>query len=229
MAPEGQSPHDTIARILMWGEFVALIHSGRVIESTRIEEVGPLMTPDGQKQWNLVFPPHPEWRDNINSAKWQVGGIFLPPGPERGVRLRNYALGSFLHIVQDSYAPGHVARKLLPDTGLPWGTISEFHSYNGQDKDWHSCHDQNPVRTHWKAYVDAAEGPIGIGAKLIRRFRGISVETSTPQELVVLRSDLTSAFLKLTENPRNSSPGDGRPTCDDKAPQHRTGATGPSN
>lgn len=69
----------------------------------------------------------------------------------QGADVRKRALGSLLHLVEDSYARGHVKRRVLNPTDLVagdpltfkpgkfgrFGEVENFHCYKDQDHDAH--------------------------------------------------------------------------------------------
>lgn len=66
------------------------------------------------------------------------------------------AIGSLLHMVQDSYAGGHTSREPLADERL--GAIMQFHSYTNQDHDKHKADDMWKGGTSDLEKIKAAKG-----------------------------------------------------------------------
>ena len=77
----------------------------------------------------------------------------------QGLDIERRAIGSLLHLVQDSYARGHTRRTLLnpedlsgapdDDEFLPgkwgrYGAVENFHCYRGQNPDQHKKYDRPP-------------------------------------------------------------------------------------
>ncbi|KAL8923487.1 MAG: hypothetical protein Q9208_004615 [Pyrenodesmia sp. 3 TL-2023] len=68
---------------------------------------------------------------------------FLRPNDQyRHLIMQRRALGSMLHLMQDSYARGHCLRVQDP-ASMEYGPIERFHTYLGQDEDQHA---------HWDKY-----------------------------------------------------------------------------
>jgi hypothetical protein len=72
--------------------------------------------------------------------------------------VKDMAFGSLLHMIQDSFAKGHVQREAPKPGGLVWGRIVEFHSYTHQDHSAHSKADEQDAYERYdiKPYVDEA-------------------------------------------------------------------------
>ncbi|RVD86211.1 uncharacterized protein DFL_004499 [Arthrobotrys flagrans] len=91
-----------------------------------------------------------------DGGKWRInywfGGDTDPEGnktveylltrgtPYRDVNIRHRALGSLLHVIQDSYAKGHTRRSGVSNEGgyLHLGPIKTFHCYHGQNEHAHT-------------------------------------------------------------------------------------------
>jgi hypothetical protein len=205
MGATGTAASHVAEQILMWGELVALIQADRIGEDTRFENVGAMMTPTSAAHWNAIFPGDSALADNRNMGKWRVGTMFRPDKQRMRYPLKDVALGSFLHIVQDSYAGGHVLRTVLDDVRLPWGKVEEFHSYMNQDTNWHGCHDNDPIRSAWKDVKDDPRSPIAIGSGIIGIFR--STEVAHVKGLETLKGKLSAAFLTLEDKDRKATVG----------------------
>lgn len=103
---DGEAPESTRQFILEWAELLYLIALGRIKKDAPIGEVASRWFPRVRKSVNALF---------------LIG--------QRG-NIRQRAMGSLLHMVQDSYASGHVQRN------KKW-EISEFHSYVNQNSEIH--------------------------------------------------------------------------------------------
>ncbi len=79
--------------------------------------------------------PHPIINNYFSQLKkLTIKELFGAKGYER-IDLKKRAIGSFLHVIQDSYFPGHVNRKNVD------GEIKEFLSYTNQDTKVHGDND----------------------------------------------------------------------------------------
>ena len=116
-AQDGEMPQATRDAIMRWAAFVWKVARGEYPADTRLRTV----TADGIAALRLMD-------DSATLAE-----LFQLNGP---ARLRDRALGSLLHTIQDSFASGHAAREKLP-TGRK-GAVRMFFSYAHQD---HAAHD----------------------------------------------------------------------------------------
>src|SRR5262249_3033141 len=74
----------------------------------------------------------------------------------KSLQIRRRAIGSLLHLLEDSYARGHVRRTLTNPGDLvggqteifkpgkygAWGEVENFHCYKGQDESAHDRYDK---------------------------------------------------------------------------------------
>ena len=109
-ARDGEEPEATKKSVMEWAEFLYLVANGTVNEEMPLGSV----TRGRMFEW---FP----------GGAQTVRKLFLV-GSRGNVRQR--AMGALLHVVQDSFARGHVERN------ADW-EIVEFHSYVNQDHDKH--------------------------------------------------------------------------------------------
>ncbi|MDR4476141.1 MAG: hypothetical protein R3B11_09065 [Nitrospira sp.] len=111
---DGESAIDTRDALLRWGEFLYSVGVGSVAET----EILGSVTVGRIHTW---FPASPV----------TVRALLLVG--QQG-NLRHRAIGALLHIIQDSFAKGHVERNIS-------GAIVEFHSYLHQDSSKHAQDD----------------------------------------------------------------------------------------
>ncbi|SFG10938.1 hypothetical protein SAMN05518865_108155 [Duganella sp. CF458] len=212
MSEEKVAATEVREKILMWAELVALIQAGLVVDDTRLEQVVPMLSTNARFHWAKIFPSRPHLRDNKNMAKWRVGTMFRADRDRAALNLKDVALGSFLHIVQDSYAGGHVEREVSEGGSFAWGTVKEFHSYQGQDGDWHNCHDRNPINGAWAAAMGEPRNPVNVGANIIRILR--AARPATDDGMEEMRSRVSATFLNLANPGQESTTGNTRrPSC----------------
>jgi WXG100 family type VII secretion target len=114
---QGESPQATRQNMLEWSRFLTDVSTGRIDPDTRLSQV-PLT--------NEMFPAH---RDVT------VKELFGNPAAS-DLEARQRAAGALTHMIQDSYAAGHVDRDPLT------GAVRQFHNYGSQDPDLHSHADQ---------------------------------------------------------------------------------------
>lgn len=111
---DGLPASDTLERMIAWAKISYAVAVG---ESAAAMQLTTLPAP-------------------FNSLGATPRALFVAPNdalvPER-------AIGSFVHVIQDSYARGHTRRTLLP--GGRFGAIEQFHSYAHQNHDKHKADD----------------------------------------------------------------------------------------
>lgn len=182
-------PAVTQQKIMMWSEFMWRTQSGasdRIARTTRMGQV-PVAG------LSAHFPPQEER---------SVQDLFTVGRPWMRLHMGDITFGSFLHMVQDSFAGGHVTRRAraVTDSECAVPEIVEFHTYAGQDKDAHKLRDS----------MDAAKQKI---AALL----GISTLADVLTELVRRREDgqswtevrpyLEQCVFRLAADARLSSTG----------------------
>jgi hypothetical protein len=123
MGVGGEQAEDTLAKILRWAEFTYEVATGEIEGDTEVVHV-PI---SGIPELFRSLPPL-----TIAELFLITSGVETLPHIDVGKR----AAGSLMHMVQDSFAAGHVAR-----TGAT-GDITEFHAYEHQDHAKHKAADQ---------------------------------------------------------------------------------------
>jgi hypothetical protein len=114
---ENESPETTRRNVLGWAEFTYRLSIGDLSIDSDVgdfDSVGTLLARGERRIARALF-----CADSAPTA-------------------RKRAFGSLLHLIQDSYAAGHVDRK--EENGRR-GRIQEFHAYNKQDHDKHKADD----------------------------------------------------------------------------------------
>ena len=132
---EGEKPEETRRRILMWAEFAWRVSFAEYKNADLLRDVRV----DG---FNSFF----------GKSGQNVQDLFALGNPELRKRLNEIAFGSLLHMVEDSFAQGHVARRepvlddMCPGSDHPRpGLIQSFRSYQNQDHKWHAKYDARPA------------------------------------------------------------------------------------
>jgi hypothetical protein len=159
---DGETTVEIRERILMWAEFTWRIALGEVKLSTYVKDVPVAGI-------NKLF---------LRNG-WSVQDLFALGNPH--VRKPEYmsevAFGSLLHMVQDSFADGHVQRASADSSNsclgisgeikMP-GKIIEFHSYVNQNPEKHGGDDErNAFSKHWSS---STPNVVDIGSELNRYF-----------------------------------------------------------
>ncbi|CAM5789654.1 hypothetical protein ACFOHU_00220 [Ottowia pentelensis] len=135
---DGEAPEQTRRNVLAWAEFTWRTATGE--PGFGLERVVASLPIEGFAQ-----------RFKFNRG-WRIQDLFAlgDPTARRADRLQRIALGSLMHVVEDSFAAGHVNRA-APVPGATcagradWpapGPVVEFHSYPHQDARKHGRADQ---------------------------------------------------------------------------------------
>ncbi len=139
---DGESAKVTQRRVLMWAEFTWRLATGEYGLGAKLKEVPVegLSEFFGQTDWRV-------------QDLFTLGNIALRP------RIREVAFGSLLHMVEDSFAKGHVDRReailgeKCPGSASAHeapGKILEFHAYGKQDTAKHAEADSREAFSlHW--------------------------------------------------------------------------------
>lgn len=156
---DGEPAADTRRRVIMWAEFAWGVATGKHAVATRLKA----MQVAGMS-------------DHFGRTEWTVQDLFTLGNPPLRPRIKEFAFGSLLHMVQDSFAKGHVARaepiegekcEAAPQYAAP-GKIRRFHAYNNQDTDKHAEGDgRNAFSVHWTV---SRPNVIDVGTVLLSYF-----------------------------------------------------------
>lgn len=129
---DGEPASVTKAKILMWAQFTWGVVEGKYRLDTPLRDIEI-------EGWKTHF-----------SNGHTVQDLFTLGRPWLRPHVKSMALGSLMHMVQDSFAAGHVERAeatvgqtCLNGAQPMYGRVSEFHSYAGQDHAKHKESDSN--------------------------------------------------------------------------------------
>ncbi|MFQ2470377.1 hypothetical protein ACK312_19025 [Aeromonas caviae] len=122
---DGKKASDTKEDILMWAEFSYKLSIGEISSGDKFSEV------------NI---------DRIHKyfggrhAEWKINWIFQPKYllVDTPNDFQEHALGTLIHMVEDSYSEAHVARSYVSTEKCRSGRILSFHSYTKQNPSLHS-------------------------------------------------------------------------------------------
>ena len=125
-AASGETPTETREKILMWAEFTWSVALGKYGLETPLQSI-----------------EISRWMDHFSNGQ-NVQDLLTLGRPWLRPHIREVAFGSLLHVIQDSFAEGHVQRR-EPVSGqtcaggasAAYGAIVEFHSYAEQDHEKH--------------------------------------------------------------------------------------------
>lgn len=151
---DGELASTTQKKILNWAEFSYKIATGEISQRLRLKDL-PLA------EVRSLFRGDPILEEKT------VEELFKGPGFTKRV-----AIGTLIHMIQDSYAPGHAEREIKDapsaDGKLLFkrGRVREFHCYTNQDSAIHAEDDKWPPGLD--SYpVGSDDNPISVGAKIL--------------------------------------------------------------
>ncbi|HZX16164.1 MAG TPA: hypothetical protein VFF22_04750 [Pseudomonas sp.] len=131
---DGESADQTKQKIMMWAEFTWGVVEGKYKLNTYLSDIEI-------PGWDQHFT-----NDHTVQDLFTVGRPWLRP------HIKEMAIGSLLHLVQDSFAAGHVNRRdaisgdqCTTNKHPTYGRIKEFHSYSKQDHSKHKEEDASSV------------------------------------------------------------------------------------
>lgn len=187
---DGEKVMDTKARIMAWAEFAYATAIGKISASTPISAVQVPAIP-------LLFA----------GKGYGVESLFSRGLPEYRSQIEQVALGSLMHIVEDSFARGHVARDEPTGEACPAypqvkraGRVLAFHAFNQQDQRKHAAADSpGAFQAH---FISQAPNVVDVGRALKSLY-----ESKAPWELV--RSVLDQCVFEVAAEDLDMPAGPG--------------------
>lgn len=153
---DGEAPEVTRKKILTWAEFSWRIALREYGLDTRLRDVKI----EG-------------FSEHFGKTEWNVQDLFTLGNVALRRNIDEVAFGSLLHVVEDSFASGHVERsepvygKQCNGSGSLFkpGSITQFHAYGNQDTDLHAQADSGGALNYARA---ASQGEvIEVGRNLV--------------------------------------------------------------
>lgn len=132
---DGERAAETKDKVMMWAEFTYKVALGEISKDTDVKRTGIV-------GMDKLF---------YNRA-WTVEQLFTRGDPTFRKQLPDFAFGSLLHMIEDSFTVSHTERNYpdesscsrVPNAQMP-GKIISFHSYTNQDADLHHAMDIAPA------------------------------------------------------------------------------------
>jgi len=152
---DGETAGETQDKILAWAEFTYKVAIGEIPQKTKLNQI-PI------ERVRKLFVGAPKL-ENLT-----IEQIF-----RRNVFAKRAAIGSLLHMIQDSYASGHADRVVLDYTTtngnrvFKRSIIREFHCYTNQDENLHKQDDRWPDGLDKLHPIDELN-PITTGARILQ-------------------------------------------------------------
>lgn len=156
---DAEAAAETRSAMLDWVQFNWRIISGEYTLETELSSV-----------------PIPAVKAALGKTAWTVQDLYTLGSPRLRREIESVALGSILHMLEDSFAEGHVERAtprssqtctLRGQTSPAPGAILEFHSYAKQD---HSLHGVSDSRGALQEHLLDTPDVVEIGRELRKAF-----------------------------------------------------------
>jgi hypothetical protein len=151
----GEQPEDTFAKIMLWAEIMYRLSIGEDLSGVDQLDAIPVTSNVQTAAGTTYSYKLANFFDDVSIPKGSdtLQTLLTLDTACMSLDLGRRAIGSVLHMVQDSYARGHVRRTLLnpgdllpgktdefkPGTYGRFGEVENFHCYRGQD---HKLHDK---------------------------------------------------------------------------------------
>ncbi|KAG0300720.1 hypothetical protein BGZ98_008959 [Dissophora globulifera] len=138
----GETPQETQKKVLIWLEIMYKVAIGHISIDTKLQDV---QLPGNNDQDR--YPLHRLFNnDTIPSGTDAIHTLMTSNHVYRHTKNDHRALGSCLHVIQDSIARRHCYRAHLPSLKpRRYGDILTYHTYSGQDSHAHEIYDYNKV------------------------------------------------------------------------------------
>lgn len=166
-----EDPLETRAKILLWLEFAYSVSVGKGAHGTdKISDIPFRQTFNGQE----IMLKHFFDANSAPKVSDTVNYLFARDSAYVDLSIERRTIGSVMHLIQDSFAKGHVKRRLInPEDLIPgstdkfvagkWGRYAEietFHTYEGQPGA-HAEYDSAMGTSPTPAKLDSFNGIIG--------------------------------------------------------------------
>jgi hypothetical protein len=154
----GEDFNDTRAKILLWAEVMYRLSIGEGVQADdRLDAVTVQTIVAGTGKTYMLSDFFDQDTDPKGSDTLRT--LLTRDTQCKSLQIRRRAIGSVLHLVEDSYARGHVKRTLTNpgDLVIPgqieifkpgkyglWGAVLNFHCYKGQKSSDHDRYDKVP-------------------------------------------------------------------------------------
>jgi hypothetical protein len=146
---DGIPAKETLKKMLIWSEFTYKVGIGDISGKTIIKDVEI-------QGFSELFSKNSEIYNN------DIASFF------HDRRVKRIAIGSLLHLIQDSYSLSHVNRKIIDSEKRRFcrTRVIRFHSYSGQDSTKHANEDKWPDNLALTTN-DIVCNPITAGEKIL--------------------------------------------------------------
>lgn len=186
---DGVSARETRRKLLIWAEFAYKAATGKISAQTKVKDVKV-------QSFDEVF----NHRDDVYDKT--LINLFGDPD------VRRSAIGSLLHLIQDSYSPAHIERENHDQAEGRFcrGTVVRFLSYPNQDVGKHSEADKWPDNLpRTLKSDDRICDPISAGARILALYAANDFSGASWDEVRVF---LETVVYPLKNPSAPSGPGE---------------------
>ncbi|EPS44515.1 hypothetical protein H072_1493 [Dactylellina haptotyla CBS 200.50] len=134
---EGEPAKETRDKIILWCEIMYKLAVGE--ELIGYEKINDIKIERGGWRISSFFA-----EDTNPQGDNTLAYLLTKDTNYKDLNIRYRALGSLMHIIQDSYAKGHTRRTFLSEPSRIWdrlGKVKTFHCYHGQNGTEHRSYD----------------------------------------------------------------------------------------
>ena len=194
----GFPPAETQRLMLIWAEFTYKVATGKISGLTKIRDVKI-------ESFSDVFNAQ-----DTDVYDRDMRALFSDPhDATMFIDVRRIAMGSLLHLIEDSYSPAHVQRVYL-DTAegrFCRGAIRQFLAYTSQNVQKHSAGDKWPANLPRNALTPDARvcDPITAGAAVLKFY---ARDDFTGADWAEVRTFFEKSIFALDANAIASGPGE---------------------
>jgi hypothetical protein len=156
---EDIAPAETQQRMMDWAQFTWRVATREWPKTMKMRDV-----------------PLESFKAPFGYTEWDVRDLFIQGSPLLERRVDQVAFGSLLHMLQDSFAEGHVEREqpnpdgrcqLAGESHRAPGQIREFHAYGRQDHAAHAAADSKEAKDR---QLQRAPDVVDVGRPLVEAF-----------------------------------------------------------
>ena len=177
---DSELPSVTKTKMLTWARFLVDVAAGRLSPTTKLKDIPQIAS---------LFPAN---------ADWTVKRLFVFE-KATDLQARQRAVGVLFHMIQDSFAHGHVQRDPATDD------IQEFHAYGSQDEDEHASYDE---LGKGKNLGEQIQNTLGAPSAL-KRCAEVLVRIARGESTDEIVDYIDTVVLRLAPNQFYSGPGGG--------------------
>ena len=150
-ATRGEPAAETQQRVIAWLAFAYGVATGSIPPGTRLGDLPPPL------------------RDSFAAERsWTVAELFKPRSGMNHLPIGELALGSVLHVAQDSFSSSHTTRDMAPTAACRAGSITKFHFFLDQKTDAHRAADSRAaLHRDIATRFTPLQNPVEASARLI--------------------------------------------------------------